>query len=339
MPGLVVPIRHEGEAGEARRVAVTVAGNLGFSEERRGKVALVATEAARNIALHAGSGEMVITALDQGGVGGVELLALDKGRGMANIDTCMRDGYSTSGTAGVGLGAISRMSDVFDIYSRPDLGTAVLARLWAGPPPRPASGALEVGVVSVSKPGEEACGDCWSVLPSARHPRILVSDGLGHGPGAATASLAAARVFYQSPQEPLLELVQSVHQALRSTRGAALAVAELDLEGRQVGYLGVGNIVSVIIAPDGGRQNLISLNGTVGHQMRSLQTFSYTWPAGGLLVMHSDGLGTQWRLDRYPGLLARNPSLVAGVLYRDFNRGRDDSTVLVARELEGERGA
>ena len=78
---------------------------------------------------------------------------------------------------------------------------------------------------------------------------------------------------------------------------------------------------------------MVSYNGTVGHEVRKIREFTYLWPKGGLLVMHSDGLGTQWRLDRYPGLIARHPSLIAGVLYRDFNRGRDDVTVLVASSL------
>ena len=77
---------------------------------------------------------------------------------------------------------------------------------------------------------------------------------------------------------------------------------------------------------------MVSHNGTVGHEVRKIQEFVYQWPKGGILVMHSDGLGTQWRLDRYAGLAVKHPSLIAGVLYRDFNRGRDDVTVLVARE-------
>jgi len=51
-----------------------------------------------------------------------------------------------------------------------------------------------------------------------------------------------------------------------------------------------------------------------------------------VLIQHTDGLGTHWDVDRYPGLLGRSPSLIAAVLYRDFNRGRDDVTVLVASE-------
>jgi hypothetical protein len=50
--------------------------------------------------------------------------------------------------------------------------------------------------------------------------------------------------------------------------------------------------------------------------------------------MHSDGLGMQWRIERYPGLINKHPSLIAGILYRDFQRGRDDVIVLVAREVD-----
>jgi len=53
-----------------------------------------------------------------------------------------------------------------------------------------------------------------------------------------------------------------------------------------------------------------------------------------MLVLHSDGLVSHWSLDAYPGLAARDPSLIAGILYRDFTRGRDDVTVVVAKAEE-----
>ncbi len=110
-----------------------------------------------------------------------------------------------------------------------------------------------------------------------------------------------------------------------------MAIAAIDLERQILHFAGVGNIAGTIINP-AGNSNLVSHNGTVGHEVRKIQEFTYAWPRGGLLVMHSDGLKSQWRLERYPGLLAKHPTLSAGVLYRDFNRGRDDVTVVVARE-------
>jgi hypothetical protein len=112
-----------------------------------------------------------------------------------------------------------------------------------------------------------------------------------------------------------------------------LAVTEVDFERLAVRFAGVGNISGTIVSP-AKSSSMVSYNGTVGHEVRKIQEFVYEWPKGGLLVMHSDGMGTQWRLDRYAGLADKHPSLIAGVLYRDFNRGRDDVTVLVAREGE-----
>jgi hypothetical protein len=75
----------------------------------------------------------------------------------------------------------------------------------------------------------------------------------------------------------------------------------------------------------------VSHNGIIGHEYRKISEFSHPWYAQSVLLLHSDGIGTHWDLDRYPGLLSRDPSLVAGILYRDFTRGRDDVTVVVVK--------
>jgi hypothetical protein len=161
----------------------------------------------------------------------------------------------------------------------------------------------------------------------------MVADGLGHGPEAAKASNTAVDLLAISPALAPMALIQVAHDSLHSTRGAAVAVAELDLERSLVKFAGIGNIAGTIFAADKSR-HLASYNGTVGHEMRKIQEFTYPWSADALLVLHSDGLGTHWDLDAYPGLAARHPSLIAGVLYRDFNRGRDDVTVLVAKSRD-----
>jgi hypothetical protein len=97
-----------------------------------------------------------------------------------------------------------------------------------------------------------------------------------------------------------------------------------------VNFVGVGNIAAVVRSESGNR-HLVSHNGIVGHTLRKLQQFSVGWPDDALLIMHSDGLGSRWELAPYPGLAFRHPAIIAAVLYRDFTRGRDDVTVLVAR--------
>ncbi|WNG32812.1 SpoIIE family protein phosphatase [Archangium violaceum] len=323
-----IAVTESSQAGHARRTASALAARLGFSEEGQGKVAIVVSEAAKNLVAHAREGQILLRTLHAGSHVGVEMLALDKGPGMADVDRCLRDGYSTAGTGGSGLGAMRRMSSLFDLYSQPGVGTVVLARLWSGRPP-PEDG-LDVGVVCVPKTGEEVCGDSWAVDRKDGRIVFLVADGLGHGPEAARASRAAVVSFLEQGSSDVVELLRGAHQELHSTRGAAVALTALD--GARLHFSGVGNIAAAVVSPGGGIQRLVSMNGTLGHQTHRMQQFSYTWNPGDTLVMCSDGLATQWRVDAYPGLLARHPGVVAGVLFRDFSRGRDDATVLVARE-------
>jgi len=325
---LALSIADPSQVGEARRSAIAIALRLGFNETDRGKVGLVVTEAANNLLKHAKEGVLLLQEISQGDRVGVEILAIDKGPGMAEIDRCLSDGYSTAGTSGHGLGTIQRISSVFDIYSRPEIGTALLAQLWAGQPSSLPS--FETGAICLPKRGEEVSGDAWATKIMPQRSLFLVADGLGHGPSAAQASAEAVRSFIQNCDRPLPAIFEAAHDALRSTRGAALAIAEVNPEQEALRFVGVGNISGDILSFSG-NHSLMSHNGTVGHEVRKIQEFTHAWPSDGLLILHSDGLGTQWRLDRYPGLRQKHPSLIASVLYRDFNRGRDDVTVLVAR--------
>jgi hypothetical protein len=139
------------------------------------------------------------------------------------------------------------------------------------------------------------------------------------------------RVFQSARVVEPAALLEKMHQALHSTRGAVVAIAAIAL-GEQLTFVGVGNIVGTVLTEDR-VQHTISHNGTVGHTIHRIQPFTYPWTAQSLLVLHSDGLGTRWNLNAYPGLRDRHPSLIAGVLYRDFKRGTDDVTVLVVKEL------
>jgi anti-sigma regulatory factor (Ser/Thr protein kinase) len=325
----LVTVTDPSGAAQVRRVVATLAASAGLDEGAAGRAALVATEIGTNLVKHAGGGEILVRTLDDTDGRGLEILALDKGPGMASVPECQRDGYSTSGSPGTGLGAIGRLSDFHEIYSRPGKGTAVIARLCS--PRRPARPlGIDVGGVVVAKTGETASGDGWALRPRAGGGMVLVADGLGHGPLAAAATGEAIKLFCDHPLEGPGETLRAVHDALRATRGAAVAVCELDRERDVVTFAGIGNIAGVIVS-NGTSRSLVSHNGIVGQQMRTVQEFAYPWPAHGTLVLHSDGLTTHWKLDSYPGLVTCHPSLVAAVLYRDFTRGRDDVVVVVAR--------
>ena len=240
----------------------------------------------------------------------------------------MRDGYSTGGTAGIGLGAVKRLSARFDVHSLAGSGTVAHAVVE---PPGHGHRDSPVGVISVPLKGQVACGDAWAVMPGQGWARCLVADGLGHGPMAAEASHLAREIFLSHPQLGVVELLQRLHVHLRSTRGAAAAVAHVDHRLGRLYFGGIGNIAASIVSEDG-IQNLVSNNGTLGGSMPSNpRQFEHPWRRGDVLIMHSDGIRPQWQLREVPGLWIRHPEVIAGVLFRDNARPTDDATVLVHR--------
>ncbi len=328
----VFAITHASDIAAARRAGQRLADELGFSETRAGQLALIVTEAGTNILKHAGEGEIHIGPAQSAAGVGVDVLALDSGPGIIDVDACLVDGMSTAGTAGTGLGALRRLSDEFDVYTGPGSGAAFFLRLWRDvPPPDPCG--VEIGALWMPMAGEDECGDGWAVRCDARGATLLAADGLGHGPEAARAAAAAIGALARHKAGQAGELMHETHDALRPTRGAALATARIDFDAGELRFAGVGNISGVVI--DEGRRALVSHNGIVGHNMRKVQEFSLPFGPGALCIMHSDGVQTQWDLNNYPGLAGRSAVLIAAVLMRDFIRRRDDAMVLVVRRQGG----
>jgi anti-sigma regulatory factor (Ser/Thr protein kinase) len=323
------PVTDPSQVSGVRRAATALAEKLGFNESRAGQVALIVSELASNVVKHARDGELLLSQRRDGARRAIEVLALDRGPGMTDFEQAVRDGYSTAGSSGHGLGAISRQADQFELFSQPR-GTVALARIWNGNGGPPDGDPFEAAGISVPKPGEQECGDDWAAEISRRHAAMFVVDGLGHGAPAAEAAAHATAVFAKSPLRPPAEILQRVHEALRPTRGGAVAIASVDLDRSVATFAGLGNIGGAIVSGDA-RRGLVSHNGTAGHTAARVQEFSYPMDSRASMVLFSDGLGTQWNPADYPGLWQRDPALVAGVLYRDFSRRRDDVTVVVGR--------
>jgi anti-sigma regulatory factor (Ser/Thr protein kinase) len=319
-------------AGEARRAALACAHTLGMDETDSGKVSIAVTELATNIVKHANTGKILCEAVGYRRVWGLRVLAIDKGPGIRDIPKALSDGYSTSGTMGTGLGAIRRLATRFDLYSVPDRGSCVLAEFW----PKgklPDADSFALGVVSLAMRGESVCGDGWGVRPSPDRYFFMLVDGLGHGIFAAEAAREAERVLADSDSTTSAAILRDFHDALKKTRGAAAAIAAISKEKGVLAFSGVGNI-SATVHDGPTRRGLASLNGTLGHQISKFQEFAVPWNPDSILIMHSDGLGTRWDLNQYPGLSRKHPGVIAGMLYRDFERERDDVTVLVAKNFE-----
>jgi anti-sigma regulatory factor (Ser/Thr protein kinase) len=312
--------------GEIRRAMNHWASDLGLTPTVAGQIAIVINELGTNILKHATRGEIICT-LNQNSL---SILALDKGPGISNISAALKDGFSTHGTAGNGLGAIKRLSTEFDLFTEANKGTIVLSRFTKSS--EQLNHFYECHGFSLPLKGEIVSGDGWIDVSEIPH-KILVSDGLGHGTQAHAASLQAITTFVASSHTNPLNDVNALHLALRSTRGAAVAVAYVNQEKQIIDYCGLGNIVGTIVSKNISRK-LVSYNGTAGLQLRKTQVLPYPYESDSLLVMHSDGLSSHWNISDYPGLFIKDTLIIAGLLYRDFCRGNDDVTVIVGRQKE-----
>jgi len=329
MEQIALALRDPSAVAQARRGASELALRLGFDAHGSANVALAVTECATNVIKHAGEGTMLFRPLVNSDVAGIEVLSIDKGPGMASVPQSMRDGYSTAGSPGLGLGALSRLTSNFEMFTQAGSGTVLRFEMWRNGVEGRRNG-LDVGAVCLPKPGESVSGDDWTTHAERGRHLLVVADGLGHGPDAAAASRSACETAITHFAAAPVEQMGFMHAALRPTRGAAAAVVTL-LPHRESGAMcGVGNI-SASTRIEGKSRSLVSHNGTLGHAMRKAQEFTFPFPHNGLLILHSDGVSTHWNLDKYPGLEGRHPATIAAVIYRDFVRGNDDATVVVVR--------
>lgn len=317
-----IDLEHDADVGAARRQFAALAAAAGLDEARTSDAALIASELATNVIKHAKHGGMLFDRV----ANGVAIVAWDRGPGM-NVEACMRDGMSTAGTAGNGLGAITRLASHWDVYSRPGAGVVFSAHVFPrGHVPK----RDEIAGVAVPYPGLPISGDAWSCHERGGYVTIMVSDGLGHGDDAAAASRAVIASFAAHAEETPAAILERANGAAKATRGVAATIVRIDREAHEAAIAGVGN-VSAWIIHDSSRQ-LVTQHGTLGQVTPVLREERYPFPSGSTLVMCSDGLKSRIPFDERRDLLTRSPRIIAATLWRDFARGRDDATAVVFRE-------
>lgn len=322
--GREIRIDHVSAVHVAARAAKWLAADLGLPAALPDRAAVVASELASNLDKHAERGTVYVHPLLQGT--GVEITAVDHGPGMTDLQHCLADGNTTTGTLGVGLGAVRRMATEFVVTTAPD-GTLASARVRA---PDEVRGHLDVAHLVLPVPGEERSGDVAAIAETDDGGTLLLVDGLGHGPEAADAACAAERAFHRDPTRPLPELMTALHQALRHTRGAA--VAALRLRSGAASFSGVGNITAAVLT-NGHARHLPSRPGVVGLRTDTPGRHDLAVPPGSTIVLHTDGVDSRWLLES-PTRATLPPPLLAAGLIRDHRHLRDDAGVLVARTRE-----
>ena len=311
-------------AAGCRAAATALASRLEFPADRTDQLVLAVTEAASNLHKHASRGSMLLRITRVGDTPGIEMVTIDAGPGLRDAGAAMRDGHSTSGTLGIGLGAIQRLADFCDLYSVPGHGTVLVARFW----PEPRSGTDSCAGLARPIEGETECGDVFAVEESDGTLTGVLCDGLGHGPLAAIAANEAVRAVLDGPVGEPAAAVARAHGRMSHTRGGALAVVQVT--GRLVRFCGLGNIAAVILA-NGTRKSMLSVPGIAGHQARAIRQFEYDAPPGAAVILHSDGLSSRWSPDSLPGVNGRDPLVAAAALLAEAGTRRDDASVLVLK--------
>lgn len=343
-------IKDEAEVGAARRGVRRFASPLSFTEEELAEIDIVVQEMGTNAVRYARGGGRIHWTTTFGPAGGLELFYWDKGPGIDDLERAVRDGVSSGGGLGAGLGAIQRLSDEFEVYSttrgttsrlsgsrRTTHGTSILCRKWAakakaaGERVGDEGGVLRrIGAWSRCRSGEYVNGDAYFFTRRGGETLLAVIDGLGHGGGAKQAAEAAVAALEGWSGEPLDEVILAAHDALRATRGGVMGAVLVSPEDERFYYAGVGNIeVRVFNSPEPARP--IPSNGTLGVRLPQVRVWPHRWSEGTTFVLASDGVSAKWDLESYPGILKRSPQLLAGLLIRDYGRDSDDATALVAR--------
>jgi anti-sigma regulatory factor (Ser/Thr protein kinase) len=307
-----------------RKAAQIMAERLQFPAARIGQLALAVTEAASNLHKHAEQGSLLLCVNRDGPQPGIDLVTIDVGPGVRDVTAALRDGHSTAGTLGIGLGAIQRLADFADLYSRPGHGTSLVARFRAvpaGPEPRWA------GLIRPIT-GETECGDAYGVVLTDSAVTAVLCDGLGHGPLAAAAAAAGVAAVLDDPAGEPAALLERAHRRMSGTRGGAVGVVQVG--GQLARFAGLGNVAASVVS-DGRRKSMISIPGIAGVQARTIRQFEYEAPPGSAVILHSDGVSSRWEAAALPALEARDPLLIAAVLLAEAGVHRDDAGVLVLK--------
>jgi anti-sigma regulatory factor (Ser/Thr protein kinase) len=302
----------------------------GFSDNKVGEVDIIVAEMVSNLVKHAGGGRLLVKLVEEQHIEGIEFISIDDGEGISELNRMMTDGASTTNTLGHGLGAIRRLSNLFQVYSQKDWGTIMLSRLFKEELPYQKK-ANEIRSVVVSKPGEEKCGDAFHCRIGSHAIRLFLGDGLGHGAEAALAVNSAIQIFKTRKDDSAVEIIKELHRGVRKTRGLVGTVALYLKEEKRWRICGVGNICTRLINGIELKNNM-SYNGIIGHNIpNSMKDQEVDAENAQVILLCSDGIRTKWDLTKYPGILKHDLSILAAGIFKDHARHTDDMSVVAVR--------
>ena len=185
-------------------------------------------------------------------------------------------------------------------------------------------------IVAASRPHphETVNGDAWAAHWHAGVCRIVVVDGLGHGPEAATAARTAIQTLAARPELPPAEALRVCHQALAGTRGAAITVATIDPAACRLTIAGVGNVEGRLWQEER-EQRFMLYRGIVGSATPTVRGFDFDLRPPWLVVLHTDGISARFSLPSLTTLPLLEPQSLADRILAERARAADDATVVI----------
>lgn len=308
-----------------------------FSETKVAEIDIVVSEITSNLVKHAGSGEFLYRINTSESDITIELISIDNGPGMADTAKMIKDGASTTQTLGQGLGAIHRLSNIAQVYSRPGWGTIVYSMIHEKQrrdeivTPLVKGLLVSISALCIAKAREKVCGDGYRIRHLASGVMVFFADGLGHGPLAKDAVDAAGELFMNCTETDPVSIIRKLHENIRKTRGLVGTVTVLDTKTNKLFFCGVGNIHSRFYTGIESK-TLMSYNGTIGLNIpNSVNASHISLEKNQHLILCSDGIQTRWDLSRYPGIFKLNTMVLAASIYKDFTRRNDDASVLIVK--------
>ncbi|HEY1201553.1 MAG TPA: SpoIIE family protein phosphatase, partial [Niastella sp.] len=304
----------------------------GFSAQKVGEIDIIVAELVSNLVKHGGGGRVVVKLQQEMDNTFLELISIDSGKGMADVNRMMIDGVSTKNTLGQGMGAMKRLSHLFQVYSMKDWGTVTLIRIWKNDPAlfSPAS-LTQIRSVIIPKPGETACGDGFFHKSTSDTISFFLGDGLGHGPEAELAVTQAGEAFMNCADKDPASIIRYVNSSVRKTRGLVGTVVCVDTKEKKWRICGIGNI-QTRIADGIELKGYMAYNGIIGLNVpNTLKTHEMPFENGQQLIMSSDGIKTRWDIFRYQTIMRYDLSILCATLLKDFSRNTDDAAVVACK--------
>ena len=321
-------IRTRTDLASARQQARSEAVRAGLSAERSEEVAIVASELASNILRYAGTGRILAQRMPQPTGSALALIAADEGPGIADLDRMRQDRITGGSGAGIGIGAVERLSDAAEVVTGPG-GTIWACSFRAGEAGR--AGQLDIAGLRIAYPAEARCGDAWATTADTRGDvRLVLVDGMGHGAKAADAGEAMAEGASASPLGTPKRRIEELVETFRSTRGGVISILDMALDSGRLRYGNLGNI-SAFRLRRGEHKRLVNRDGYVGSPSAHPMEEELDLQVGDLVVLHSDGLRSVDSAG-VEALEGRGALMAAALLLSRPDRiRRDDVSVAVVR--------